>query len=98
MTTPAELRAQIDVKGAEISLIADEIEARFQEMKNWHYNVEQAPLLSVGVALGTGLMVSGVGVPLVRMLARQANAAIKASVTAYLTTLFTQKLRQIAER
>lgn len=98
MTTPAELRAQIDLKGAEISLLADQIETRFYEMKDWRRNIEQAPLRTVGIALGAGLLASGVAFPLLRTIGREAGIAAKASLTAYLTAIFTNKLHQLAER
>jgi hypothetical protein len=98
MTTPAELRAQIDVKGAEISLLADQIETRFHELKDWRRNVESAPLRAVGLAVGVGLLASGIGFPVLCLIGREAGFAARASVTAYLTTIFTDKLHQFAER
>jgi hypothetical protein len=98
MTTPAELRAQLDVKGAEISLLTEEIEARFKEAKDWRLGIERAPIRTVAIAMGAGLFVSGVGVPLVRMLTRQVGVAVKASLTAYLTAVLTSRLRQLTER
>jgi hypothetical protein len=98
MTTPAELRAQIDVKGAEISLLTEEIEARLNEAKDWRLGIERAPIRTVAVAVGAGLLVSGVGIPLVRIIARQAGVAVKASLTAYVTAMLTSRLRQLAER
>lgn len=98
MTTPAELRAQLDVKGAEIGLITEEIEARLQEAKDWRLSIERAPIRTVAMAMGAGLLVSGVGAPLVRMLVRQTGFAVKASLTAYLTAILTSKLQQLTER
>ena len=96
MTTPAELRTQIEIHGAEIALLTERIEERLHGLKNWRSTVHEYPLQSVATALGAGLVVSGVAIPAARLIGRQIGFALKASLTAYLTAVFTDKLREIS--
>ncbi|HEY9745526.1 MAG TPA: hypothetical protein V6C99_04855 [Oculatellaceae cyanobacterium] len=98
MTTPAELRTQIELKGAEISVLAEQIEQRLEELKDWRNNIEYAPLRTVALSVGAGLMASGIAIPVIRSVGRQVGTAARASLTAYLTALFTDKLFQLAGR
>lgn len=97
MTTPAELRSQLEVKGAEINLLTNQIENRLNQLKDWRNTVEEFPLRSIATAIGAGLLVSGLAFPMARNVGKQVGFAAKASLTAYLTAVFTNKLHELTE-
>lgn len=83
MTTTAELRSQRDRKEQEITEIAHRIEDRIESYKDWKQLVHDFPLQSVGVAVGSGLLLTGFGGGLLRFAFRQAEGVVRASVVAY---------------
>lgn len=94
MTTPAELRSQLEVQGAEVSLLVQQIEDRIEELRDWRTMVDQKPIVSVGMAVGAGLLVSGVAFPLFVIMGRQAGIALKVGLTAFITAKINQKFQQ----
>ncbi|WP_373531161.1 hypothetical protein [Vampirovibrio sp.] len=84
MTTTAELRSKRDQKEQEITDIAHRIEDRIDFYKDWQKMVRDYPLQSMGIAMGAGLLVSGMGGGLVRFGLRQAEGLVRAGLMAYL--------------
>lgn len=84
MTTTAELRSKRDQKEQEITDIAHRIEDRIDFYKDWQKMVRDYPLQSMGIALGTGFLVSGAGGGLLRFGLRQAEALFRAGLMAYI--------------
>lgn len=83
MTTTAELRSKRERKEQEISDIAHRIEDRIESYKDWHQVVQDYPLQSVGVAIGTGLLFTSFGGGLFRFAFRQVEGLVRAGVLAY---------------
>lgn len=84
MTTTAELRSKRDLKEQEITDIAHRIEDRIDFYKDWQKMVRDYPLQSMGIAVGAGLLVSGVGGGLLRFGFRQVEGLVRAGIMAYI--------------
>ncbi len=92
MTTTSELRHKIERQGEEISQIARRIENRFEHYTDWRGTVQERPLQSVGVAVGLGVLLSGVALPLLRWSGRQTFGLAQAGLMAFLTAKARNKL------
>ncbi len=57
MTTMGELRSKRHIKEQEITEIAHKIEDRLDFYRDWQERVKDAPLRSIGYALGAGFLV-----------------------------------------
>ncbi|HEY9686535.1 MAG TPA: hypothetical protein V6C52_06130 [Coleofasciculaceae cyanobacterium] len=98
MTTTSELRAEIETKGDEISQIAHKIESRFEYYTDWRGLVQERPLVSVGIALGAGLLLSGAAVPLFLIAAKQAGTIARGGATAFLMSFVKARAQTLASQ
>lgn len=91
-STTQQIRSEIASTRQHISQTMEEIEYRFQELRNWKITVERYPLVSLVVSIGIGIFLSRAGVPLLRNARGNIKSAATATVSAFLIQKAQEKL------